>query len=472
MKNHIWLLIISLFIIEKITAQSITIDYAKEIAVGSPLIFGGCKSPNQIHSADVFPRLKEAGITIIRNDVYFETVLPENITLEDYKNNVNDVQNPDNWNWNQLWWVHGAKAQGMKVMLIFIFSPYWLGQDGRNFGAPKDMDVWKDIVAKVFNRYKDKVDYCEIWNEPHVTMQKSWDTAKYKTKEDAVSDLYYYAVDGIRKVSKEVVIGGMSWHHLKDHLHLLKDPRFDKKKLQFISFHPYEDQRGDLSQWTFEEDFRAIEPYGYTMKDVFLTEWNQNIDGFSDVPEKYTGRGICWAGKTLMHWMELGVGGAMYFALFPLMQHGDGFHLVRDNRRSTTQGFYRWRANKKEGYLIHQAKAFRLSSVALGLGKGEYSVKSTLADTNKISKAVGAVNTEGVPVAMLVNHTRDDKTIEVFFKNIPFNGKAQLKIYLATEENEAKEPVSVQNVVVKNGELKFVVPMTEYSMAGVRVEKM
>ena len=78
-------------------SNNIVINFANQIATGSPLVFGGAHAPNLDHQ-DAWDLIANAGVTMIRRDFFIENELPKDITLDDYINNKNNIQNPDNWN--------------------------------------------------------------------------------------------------------------------------------------------------------------------------------------------------------------------------------------------------------------------------------------------------------------------------------------------------------------------------------------
>ncbi|MCJ7826173.1 hypothetical protein MUP56_00985, partial [Patescibacteria group bacterium] len=154
-------------------SNTITIDFARQTATGSPLIFGGTEAPNLDHQ-DAWELLAAPGVTMIRRGFYIESELPTNITLDDYKANKNNVQNSDTWNrttnWtnititNQIY--ENAKKRGIKVMGILSFVPKWLTFSGTDKGVPKDWKVFEDIVQKSYRLHRSNLDMVEIWNEP------------------------------------------------------------------------------------------------------------------------------------------------------------------------------------------------------------------------------------------------------------------------------------------------------------------
>ncbi len=157
-------------ILDGATAKPIVVkvDYSHQTGETSALLFGGAHTPLLEHK-DAWNLINDAGVTMIRRDFFIEQILPSNISLWDYKNNVNGVQDPSKWKQDAISWeadrFKTARSYGMKTMGIMAYIPAWLSSTGTPYGVPKDWDVYEDIVAKMYAIYKDDVDYLEIWNE-------------------------------------------------------------------------------------------------------------------------------------------------------------------------------------------------------------------------------------------------------------------------------------------------------------------
>jgi len=81
------------------------------------------------------------------------------------------------WNWQPLdTWVAAAEQHGVKDILLTLGqTPPWASSnpdDVNYIGAgapapPTDNQYWKDYITAVANRYKGRIRYYEIWNEPN-----------------------------------------------------------------------------------------------------------------------------------------------------------------------------------------------------------------------------------------------------------------------------------------------------------------
>lgn len=81
---------------------------------------------------------------------------------------------PDTWQWDLLdAQVNGYAALGFRQLGLLDYSVGWAsGQGGSQtvFGPPSNLDAWETYVRMTVQRYRDRVDAWEIWNEPDVAM--------------------------------------------------------------------------------------------------------------------------------------------------------------------------------------------------------------------------------------------------------------------------------------------------------------
>jgi len=65
--------------------------------------------------------------------------------------------------------VASAKRNGVKILFVIGGAAKWASSNGKVTGIPKDkvaQEHWQKVVRAIVKRYKDDVDYFEIWNEP------------------------------------------------------------------------------------------------------------------------------------------------------------------------------------------------------------------------------------------------------------------------------------------------------------------
>ena len=85
-----------------------------------------------------------------------------------------DHVNPqrDTWNWGLLDdQVNGYAARGIRQLGLLDYSVGWASGKGGSqtvFGPPSDLDAWERYVRATAERYHDRIEAWEIWNEPDV----------------------------------------------------------------------------------------------------------------------------------------------------------------------------------------------------------------------------------------------------------------------------------------------------------------
>ncbi len=63
--------------------------------------------------------------------------------------------------------VNQAFERGLSIFATLSYTPPWAG-DGSKNSVPKDSNLWKNFVKKTVERYKGKILYWGMWNEPNL----------------------------------------------------------------------------------------------------------------------------------------------------------------------------------------------------------------------------------------------------------------------------------------------------------------
>jgi hypothetical protein len=116
----------------------------------SPLPYG-----INVHLAknETLAKVKAAGIAWIRIDIHWYL-----IETSKGKFNYSEVDRVADY----------AAANGLSIYATIAFTPAWAnGNAGINYPAANVND-WKDFVNNIINRYKDRIKYWGIWNEPNL----------------------------------------------------------------------------------------------------------------------------------------------------------------------------------------------------------------------------------------------------------------------------------------------------------------
>lgn len=471
------------------------IDYKKQISTGSPLIFGGSHTPPLEHQ-DAWNKLKESGATFIRKDYYPERFFNKDITLDDYKNNINGIQEPKNWNQQEINEVAGilknAKQRGMKTVGIMAYAPTWLTYSNTNFGVPRDWDIYRDIVKKTYRLFRDYSDYTEIWNEPNMNNANLFlnTTNSGLSKQQAYEQIFLHASRAIREVDaeindgKKIPIGGPVSYTKDDATFLeilLRNPQ-TAKNLDFVSYHQYELNPTESN----EKYLEIMKKYGKENLPVFLTEWSASSKGsqIGDIiPEN---SGIIYSALMFLNYIDMGIKGANYHT-FTEFTNG------KKNGIEKNHSFYAWQNGQAK--LLPLSRTWRILSKQMGLGMGEsriYGVDSASSkgqmangktDNNKIVEvaletvglgvdevlnSVGFVNSKNEYGVAIVNPITDGQVAEIEMENTGFKKFARMTVYYANAGNEAKIPVYTGLVKAVKGKVAFNFYLPAESVIGIK----
>jgi len=406
------------------------INYAKPTATGSPLIFGGSHMPPVEHQ-DAWNQLQEVGVTSVREDLAMNWMV-RNTTLEDYKNDVNDIQNIDKWNTVDLKNINRkfleAKKRGIKTIGIVDYIPPWLGANSTEFGVPKDWGVFEDLVKKTYSYHRNALDYVEIWNEPNWTPFLVV-TNSGMDRQSAYAQIYYHAAKAIREVDKEandgkvIPIGGPANSEPRGTslLETVIQNKETRSMLNFASYHNY-----DTPEPSWANYKALLKKYHMDNFPLFITEWNIDGENGKNNPNKTSDQAILFTGNKLVDFLKMGLTGANYFSL---QQIKDGSQYL---------GFYRWKNGKAE--LLPQGKSWRLLSKQMGLGNGKsyiYSPEKNYMDFNSL----GFTNAAGNDGIVIINNNTSGSLINVQLQNLHKGNYLKASVYFASASNDTKKPV-------------------------------
>ncbi len=169
-------------------------------------LFGVCSHPYN-HAPAIREREARAaalcGVKIMRTDARWERQIQRN--------------GPDEWNFSIVDHVVDTYAKhGMEVQMILSYGPRWaVAKDWKPFskeprfaqwGGRPEYEYWKAFVEKTFDRYRGKIRYYEVWNEPDLDYFANFSPEEYlKMQEIAFKALR--ATDPAAKLMN----GGVAW---------------------------------------------------------------------------------------------------------------------------------------------------------------------------------------------------------------------------------------------------------------------
>ncbi|NNN29214.1 cellulase family glycosylhydrolase [Streptomyces sp. S3(2020)] len=435
-------------------AVTVTADFTQTVnPAAQPALFGLANEPSREHQDDVYPKFRKVGVKLERGTLHVDRLFVEKfpgMTLQDYVNNVDDIQNPDNWDWSVLSWLGHAQANGMTTQLNILQAPAWLTYSGTYSGIPKDWSVWQDIIRKVVARYSSKIDQIDILNEPMTSSMVDRTGSPYRSQRTAAADLYFYTVRAIRDVNEKVVVGGDGDNEQGGDFGamgtILRDPRLSATDIQFVSYHAYYDDI--VGNAKLPELKALLDSTGHSGIPVYLNEWNHNYHGDTTAPQVVGNRATTFVANTLINLANQPmITGAAFMSALPGNVELD----PAENCPGCViaQAIYDW--DGTSATLWPQTRAYRLMSVAAGLGKGQFSTAAT--DAGGLTNAMAFTNARGQKGVILVNDTAGQVSVNATL-NATGCTKRNVKATTFTADtgtNTAVRPTRVNRVPVHDG---------------------
>jgi hypothetical protein len=423
--------------------SKIEIDAAQVTNTCGHLLFGGAQLPSFTHSQTILPLYEDAGMNAVRADFWIESIVPSLASPEDYKNNINDCRNADKWNYANLELLVLAKKAGMTTMAIIAYCPSWLSYTGNEKGVPRDMDIYADIVRKIYSRYHQYIDYVEFYNEPGYFF--SIQNSPYTSVGQALADMYVACYDVVQAVSPGKPMGGLSVVTQSDggvggstNTDFFADTRITHSNFNFYSHHVYSDYGIETSKETVSRVKNQLAKFGFGDLPVWFTEWSSSINSAADTIY-YTGsKSHTFVGKCLVNWMRDGLTGAHHWNFL----QGKTIGTKEPGANTDAHGMYAWNSSTKEGSLLPKACVFKLLSRSLGLGKNTNRV---LQINNTVSSSINAIalkNADGNLVVVAVNEENTPRLVRLEISNFAVQNAEQYTVTF-TQKGETSVALSV-----------------------------
>lgn len=444
---------------------NVSVDYSVSAVQGSPYVFGFNKNPLLSQASDVFPKLQDIGMTRIRNTAYMDK-LNMCSTIAAWNANTGNCADPATWDWSTFWWVAQAKANNMKVSMIFAYAPAFLTYSGDIFGIPKDWTIYEDIVKKIYTHYQSDIDWVEILNEPNASWFLNLSGSGYADSQTAIKDFYYHIAKAIRSVSTTVPMGGLSSYGMEtaNLAAVLDDARIPHSWVDYGSFHEYSRNAGKIDIGPMKSTFTSR---GYASSvPIMVTEFNTE-PSYSEERSFNSGS---WLGLQLSRYIKQGYYALDYYSAYPSYYPLSGEPYFSPTDKSN-YGMYSWNDATGTSTLLPMAYTYKMLSKKLGLGAGAFTVNGTA--VAGIDDAFGATNSNGNKVAFLVNNTAQYKNVNVVLKNTGITGSAQVSTYLATFRdftNTGESAYQTSNKTAVSGQVTEAVTLAPFSVAGVIVK--
>ncbi len=109
------------------------------------------KYPDQAALSKAIALMKEAGISWVRQDFLWEEIEPRQGEFDFAK-------------YDQI--VDLLAKNGIQILGLLNYSAPWASASGAWNDPPRDNSLFVNYALRVIERYKDKIKYWEVWNEP------------------------------------------------------------------------------------------------------------------------------------------------------------------------------------------------------------------------------------------------------------------------------------------------------------------
>jgi hypothetical protein len=440
----------------------LTTDYNSVSIIGSPYVFGGVHAPTSGHYF-MWDKLSDVGVTLLRSDFFLEFCAPKNITLDEYRNNRNNIQDTNNWpkqclaNISEIYRL--AKKNDMKVAAVVAYTPPWLTKSGNSRDLPVDWEVYEEIVSKLYKLNRPNIDLIEVWNEPDHT--KFFQISPGASKESAYLDLYFHVAKAIKKVDddandgKRALIGGpaISCPCNSSYIEkMLGDSRINES-IDFVSIHSYED--GDKYLPAIKE---ILAKYDAEHLPIYVSEWNKGSTAKTDREYNQTYKSVTYTATRLLNFLNNNVQLASYFSL----RQNDPANALEERQ---AYGFYRM--NGKKYNVFPQQYVWQLLSKVSSLGSGNSKIFEV--SGSESLPTLSFINADGEPGVIVVNDG-SDISVNLTTLNLPIiDRETSVHISRITEAEGIVKEYCTERIIPKNvTNFSFAVPAN--SVIAIRFE--
>ena len=371
-------------------------------------------------------------------------------------------QDPSEWIWNpedpsettSEDAVNTFSEAGLYHMLIIHGIPEWMDTEGESPSWDNDSDdslpvteydALKRAFSEVLLYYQGRVDYFQIMNEPDLWMDY-----------DQYTSIYKEALAGMNEVNSDKAVGPQIASAYMDetdwYKRMMDDPDI-APNVRFADWHSYgEEWSANAGEW---HDANA--EAGRDDIPLFVSEWNHTPDfEDGDTINGDSAEAISFTGMKLSGMMDAGVTGSMLFG------SNDETDMFDADLR------HPFIFITSDGELAAKSATFRLLSKGLGLGAGQNKITHTADDG--VSASCSAVNSGGTHVAWAINNSDEEITLTFGLDNTDQSGDVELAHYLASADNDAREPVKTETKTAgDNGRIETEITTPSYSVYGVVV---
>jgi polysaccharide biosynthesis protein PslG len=218
--------------------------------------------------AEDLDMIKEAQIGWVRVDLTWNWVEPK----------------PKQYKWERIdRLVREAEERGVDILAIIGYTPAWASQSGDIHDPPRDVKEWQEFVRTIVSRYKGRINYWTLWNEPNSR------TFFRGSCEQFISEVLIPGAAAVREANPDAKVVGPDLAHLKGakwDVWLEEILVKASDDIDILSHHCYKSKpkkvkrmlQGVVPPWDPPAVRRIIEKTGCVKKQFWLTEvgWRTN----------------------------------------------------------------------------------------------------------------------------------------------------------------------------------------------------
>lgn len=206
--------------------------------------------------------IKDAQIGWIRVDLVWNVVEPK----------------PKQYRWDMVdRLVKNAEERNIDILAILGYCPEWASQNGNIHNPPRSVEEWQEYVKTIVSRYKGRINYWTLWNEPNSK------TSFRGTLDQFIEDVFLPGIQAVKEANPNAKIVGPDLAHLKGakwNIWLEEILKRAGKEIDVISHHCYKSKpkkvkrnlEGMVPPWDPPAVRKILEKTGCLGKPFWLTE--------------------------------------------------------------------------------------------------------------------------------------------------------------------------------------------------------
>jgi len=231
-----------------------------------------------VPKAEDLDMVREAQIGWVRVDLTWNVIEPK----------------PGEYRWQMVdKLVNNAQSRGIDLLGILGYTPAWASESGDVHDPPRDVREWQNFVRTIVSRYKGRINYWSLWNEPNSRTFFRGSCDRF------IAEVLIPGARAVKQANPDAKVVGPDLAHLKGakwDVWLEEILVRASDDIDIISHHCYKSKprkvkkmlQGVVPPWDPPAVRRILEKTGCVNKPFWLTEvgWRSNKIG-EDKQEEY-----------------------------------------------------------------------------------------------------------------------------------------------------------------------------------------